>query len=240
MLPQGLRRFSLNKTLMRKRRPVPKALLLDLDGVLVDTVFIHAEAHRRAGLAHDLLLTPEELEAQRGMLSKEFYEGVLRDRGRPIDEAEVIAKHKEQEAAQIASRQPVRACPGATEIVDSALSRNVRVAVVSSASKENVERRLREAGLWDSRLVVVSAENVARGKPAPDPYAEGMTRIQVDPGECIAVEDAESGVQSAKAAGVYCVGVGDRQHPQLQQADEIVSDLRELVRSLGWRRAPAR
>lgn len=223
----------------RKTRSIPKALLLDLDGVLVDTTSIHAEAHRRAALAHDLVLTSEELEAQRGMLPKEFYEEVLRDRGRPIDQAEVIAKRKQREAVRIASRQPVRPCSGARELIDSALSRGVRIAVVSSASKRNVERHLREAGLWDPGLVIVSGDDVARGKPAPDPYAEAVTRIQVDPGECIAVEDAESGVQSAKAAGVYCVGVGPSAHTQLQGADEIVSDLREMLHSLGWRRMPA-
>ncbi len=220
----------------KRQRPIPEALLLDLDGVLVDTVPLNIEAHRRAALAHGLHLTERELEAQRGMLPKEFYEMVLQVRGRPIDEAERLAEFKEWEVAQIALAQPAQACAGAKELIDSAHSRGVRIAVVTAAQREKVERRLHESGLWDTRLVLVSGDDIARGKPAADSYAEAVRRIQADAERCIAVEDAESGVRSARAAGVYCIGLDDPQNVRLQEADEVACDLWEVANLLGWRK----
>jgi HAD superfamily hydrolase (TIGR01509 family) len=224
---------------MRKlRRRSPKALLLDLDGVLIDTVPLHAEAYDRTALAHDLLLTDDELEAQRGMPPREFFTRVLRDRGLRGDKVKVLAeelsKEKERIATQLTSLQPPQACAGARKLIDKAMEKRIQIAVVSSASRENLKRYLEDAD-YRHGMVLVSGDDVERGKPDPEPYETAAKRLNVDPKNCDAVEDAEAGVLSATKAGAYCIAIGDPGEHRLREAKEVVSDLYQLARRLGWR-----
>jgi beta-phosphoglucomutase len=110
----------------------------------------------------------------------------------------------------------------------------VAVAVVSGAARADVELVLAAAGLADAVSVVVSVEDVGRGKPDPESYATALARLRVSPGDAVALEDSEAGVAAAKAAGAYAVAVlGTMPRKRLARADEIVEriDL-ELIRRL--------
>jgi beta-phosphoglucomutase len=110
----------------------------------------------------------------------------------------------------------------------------VPVAVVSGAARADVELVLAAAGLADAVTVVISAEDVARGKPDPEGYAAALARLLVSPEDAVALEDSEAGVAAAKAAGAYVVAVlGTMPRERLARADEIAErvDL-DLIRNL--------
>src|SRR5206468_621911 len=109
------------------------------------------------------------------------------------------------------------------------------VAVVSSAVRVEIDTVLAAAGLADSVDAIVSIEDVANGKPSPEPYSRALALLGRPQG-AIAFEDTEVGIASAQAAGLHCVGVAVTLPPQrLAAADEIVDalDLPLIKRLLG-------
>jgi HAD superfamily hydrolase (TIGR01509 family) len=98
--------------------------------------------------------------------------------------------------------------PGALELLERLVGAGVLVAVASNSQREFVERTLGGAGLLDGRFeTVVSVEDVAHPKPAPDIYLEACRRLGAEPSACAALEDSPTGVAAASAAGMYVVGV---------------------------------
>jgi beta-phosphoglucomutase len=101
----------------------------------------------------------------------------------------------------------------------------VPVAIVSGAARAEIEPVLEGAQLAEAISVVVAAEDVASGKPAPDGYLEAVRLLDddFDPGDVVAIEDTEAGVASAKDAGLRCIAVlGTLSPARLLRADEIV------------------
>ena len=116
--------------------------------------------------------------------------------------------------------------PGALELLKLLTDASVPVAVASNSQREFVQRTLGGAGLLDGRFAtVVSVEDVAHPKPAPDIYLEACRRLGAEPGACAALEDSPTGVASAVAAGMYVVGVPYFAGAELPGSDLLVGSL---------------
>ena len=115
--------------------------------------------------------------------------------------------------------------------------------VASSSPRQLIGVVLKAAGLADAFSAVVSTEEVARGKPAPDVYLEAARRLELEPRRCAAVEDSSNGLRAAAAAGMRVIAIPNRRYPPdpdaLALADLTLPDLNalspEIVRSLGAR-----
>jgi sugar-phosphatase len=103
------------------------------------------------------------------------------------------------ERAEIEDLADVVALPGARELL--AGTPSAQRAVVTSATRPLAEVRLRAAGLWDLVTHLVTASDIQRGKPDPEPYSTGAAALHFPPSDCIVIEDAASGTRSGKAAG---------------------------------------
>lgn len=168
-------------------------VLFDMDGVLVDST--PAVARVWAGWALEHGLVPEEV--------------VRRAHGRPslativelLPHGDHAAQNREVERREIEDISGVTALPGALTLLQ-AVPQD-RWAVVTSATRALAEVRLRAAGLPVPKHLV-TASDLQRGKPFPDPYLKGAATLQIPPADCLVVEDAASGVRSGKAAGA-CV-----------------------------------
>ncbi len=101
----------------------------------------------------------------------------------------------------------VSAMPGLFELIDALDARNVKRAVASSGVRRYVEAVLRSIGAVERFEVVVTADDVANGKPAPDAFLRAAERLGVKPQACLVLEDAPNGIASARAAGMRCVAV---------------------------------
>lgn len=107
------------------------------------------------------------------------------------------------------------------------------LAVASSSNRPLIETVLETAGIAELFAVVVSSEEVARGKPAPDVYLEAALRLGVEPERCAAVEDSSNGLRAASAAGFRVIAFPNRHYPPapdaLALADLLVESLDELT-----------
>ena len=124
-----------------------------------------------------------------------------------------------------------------TETVRAAVrhaAERVPVAIVSGAYRAEIVPVVEASGLATELTAIITADDVAHGKPHPEGYLLALERLGVEASEAVALEDTEAGIASAKAAGLHCVAVrGTLPDVRLQQADEIVDGIDvPLVRRL--------
>ena len=200
------------------------AVISDLDGVLVDSAAATARAWRRWGLRHGL--DGATIQAA--------------NHGRPARDVvveHVDAAHVDGDAAflleaEVADTRGVVALPGAAAVLALPV-----VAIATSCTLPLAEARLRAAGLRRPD-VLVTADQVARGKPAPDPYLLAAQRLGIDPVACLVLEDAPSGIAAGRAAGMAVWAVTTTHAPEaLGAAHRIADGLPALLADLSPRAA---
>jgi mannitol-1-/sugar-/sorbitol-6-phosphatase len=194
------------------------AILFDLDGVLVDsTVAVDREWRewaQRKGVDGDAIMV--------------FAHGV-----RTIEVIRRVAPHldAEAEAAAIENHEAhdqrgVTVMAGALDLVRSIPGG--RWGVVTSGSRLLARNRLRYCGLPVPKVLITS-DDVTNGKPHPEPYLKGAQRMGVAPAECLAIEDAPAGIESARAGGEKVIGLAST-YPasELGEADAVVQRLGQI------------
>ncbi|HYH01418.1 MAG TPA: HAD-IA family hydrolase [Terriglobales bacterium] len=173
-----------------------KALLFDMDGVLIDSTHAVARVWTNWALEHGF--DPVEV--------------VHRAHGRPslstvkdyLPNADHEAENLEVERREVEDLEGVVSWPGALELLSSLPGH--RWAIVTSCTRKLAEVRLKAAGLPRPNLFITSSD-VVNGKPAPDPYLKGAAMLGFDPVECVVVEDVAAGVKAGKAAGCRVIGL---------------------------------
>jgi len=197
------------------------ALILDLDGVIVDSAAVHAacwrEYLRRCGLEVPEARARKMFGWRNDHIVPEFF-------GPHLTPAE-IARHgaaKEALYRQMVKPQlKAHLVPGVAEFLER--RRDAPLGLASNAEAQNVELVLRSAGLRRYFRVVLDGNQVERPKPDPQIYLRAARLLRVPPGNCIVFEDSFSGVAAARAAGARVVGVGTT-HAALPDADVNVRD----------------
>lgn len=157
----------------------------------------------------------------------------LQDKWTDIDEiAARVAKEKEP-IYQALTTGGIHPWSGAKELIETVLAQAIPLGLASSGSPEKIRHNLTSAGLlsYFTPNHIVSAKMVARGKPFPDVYVEALRRVGcMDPSRCLVVEDAIHGLNAARAAGCFVVGITNslpREH-LAPHADAVVDTLQEV------------
>jgi len=185
---------------------LPKGVIFDMDGVLVDSEPFIIEAARRMFGEHGVAVRAEDFHPFTGMGENRFIGGVAEKYGFRL-ELERDKKRTYDIYLEII-RGRLGPLPGAREFIARCRRLGKRMAVASSADRRKVSGNLGEIGIGAELFdAVVTGEDVENKKPAPDIFLLAAERIGVDPGECLVIEDAPSGVQAAKAAGSRCLGI---------------------------------
>jgi HAD superfamily hydrolase (TIGR01509 family) len=125
--------------------------------------------------------------------------------------------------------------PGAVDAVER-MAASWPLGLASSANRPLIDMALADSGLEQFFVATVSSEEVERGKPAPDVYLEVARRLDVEAGDCAAVEDSHNGIKSAVAAGMFTVAIPNPSFPPgrdaLEQADAVLTSIDELTRAV--------
>jgi HAD superfamily hydrolase (TIGR01509 family) len=209
---------------------VIEAVVFDLDGVLLDSEQVWDEARERlaeerGGDWHD-----QAQKDMMGMSSTEWSRYMHERIGLPEPPEEINREVVERLAAIY--REHLPAIAGAKEAVER-LAARWPLGLASSSNRELIELALELLGVKHLFAATVSSEEVDRGKPAPDVYAEVARRLGVDPTQAAAVEDSHNGVLAAKAAGMRVLAIPNRHFPPgeeaLDQADVVLDSLAELT-----------
>jgi sugar-phosphatase len=199
-----------------------KAILFDMDGVLMDSTPSVERVWRVWALAHGL--DPESVAAQaHGRRSIETIRAVAP--GLDAQKENVIVEQME-----IDDKEGVTALPGAAELLVNLP--DDRLAIVTSATRPLAVARLGYAGLSVPRHMI-TAEDVVHGKPSPEPFLKGAALLSVAPADCLVFEDTPAGIASARAAGMQAVAL-QTTYPahQLQAARAIIRNLADVKATL--------
>jgi len=182
---------------------VTAALILDFDGVIMDTESAVVEAWRDESTARGVPFDEVAFLASLGVpsLRPERIAALLGADADPADVTERIRARLRVTTADL----PV--LPGVRELVAEAAAAGVPVAVASGALRPWVEGHLARAGLLDAFAAVVCRDDVTAGKPAPDLYVAALRLLGATASRSVAVEDSGPGLAAARAAGVRCVAV---------------------------------
>lgn len=209
-----------------------KAIIFDLDGTLADSEPAHERAIRSVVESHGMSVTPQQfLELCVGFGEIPALRNIARANGRDCSEEQLQAMSATKQdlfEAGLATHG-VPACPGGVELLRAAASQ-VPVAVCSGSPRRTVEALLVALGVRDLLKVVVSLNDVSRGKPDPEPYQLTSQRMGIEPADCVAIEDTSAGVRSAVGAGLWVVAVGHSlPASQLGEAHAFVRHIADLT-----------
>ena len=209
-----------------------KGLIFDLDGVLVDTVPTHYRAWERMFHEEGYEFGRKEyLTLVDGRLRLDGARAVMSDR----DEDSVVAAatRKNDYYLEAIDRGEFNTFESALRQVRKFHQEGYKLAAASSSA--NVRHILDTIGILDLFETVVGGPDVKHGKPHPEIFLTAAERMGLDVGECVVVEDAESGVAAAKAGGFYCYGLQHADQSSelphaanLELADEIIGSLEEM------------
>jgi beta-phosphoglucomutase len=216
-----------------------KAVLFDMDGVILDSMGHHADLWLEVLAGEGLEVTRDFILQYEGALGPEVLLKVMLEAGL-VDEEPPNLKERMQEMLgiqakrYIAERAPlVRPYPHAGRFLQALAGIDMPCALVTSSRRDVVAGCLPEE-LRGRFTALVTAEDVPRHKPYPDPYLSGASALGLAPGDCLVVENAPAGIASARAAGATCFAVCTTLPPErLQEANSVFSDLGELAVHLG-------
>jgi beta-phosphoglucomutase len=213
-----------------------RLVVFDFDGVITDSEPAHFEAFRRVLKSIGVNLSWQQYcDTYLAYTDREAIRLALRQRGNEPSQSEIddLAAKKQREFAKSLESQ-LKILPGAPELLADLDKHRIPCGICSGAIRNEIDFVLRQTNLSKFFRFIVAADDVRRSKPDPEAYLLSMKigrefcnhAKELEPLECIAVEDSVGGVQAAKAAGMICVGVTNS-YPadQIRQADVVVDDL---------------
>lgn len=180
-------------------RPID-ALLFDMDGTLVDSFAATERAWRTWAEIHGVA---DRLRIAHGQPVEATVLATIPE----VDDATLAAHIVEQRRRETADVDGVVAAEGTVDLLAWLQVQAIPWIVVTSADLGLAQARLSAAGITPP--LIVSRDDVSRGKPHPEPFLLGAERVGSEPGRCLAVEDAAAGVESGRAAGAVTAGLGD-------------------------------
>ena len=201
-----------------------------MDGVLVDSEYTFLETKT------DMLKTagfPKDVSYQYQFMGTTFevmWTIMKEELGLPESISFYINDMNERREVMIA-RDGIRAIKGAQDLVKRLFEAGFKLAVASSSPKHEIVRAMTELGLVNYFEVLVSGEEVAHSKPAPDVFLAAAERLGVSAQDAIIIEDTKNGSLAARRAGAYVIGFENPNYPaqDLSNADIIVTDYQELT-----------
>jgi len=213
-----------------RARARPLAVILDMDGLMLDTEGLAARAWTDAaalvGIRFDHAVT-------RHLIGRNFPDCAALIRahhgeGYPVDDL-MRAWHDAYDA--IVDREGIALKPGLAELLAWLEDERIPKAVATSTRRSRAQAKLVHTGLFERFAALVGGDEIARGKPAPDIYVEAAARLGVAPRDCVALEDSEPGIRAALAAGMAPIMVPDLAPPSpalLAHAPLVLASLVEV------------
>lgn len=204
-------------------------VLLDMDGTLIDSHKIHVECWHRTAAKEGVELDPDRINQIFGMVNREII-GSFWPAEVSEEKMHEIAETKESMLREVLQER-FAPMPGATELVERLHEAGFKLAVASSAPKENVLLACKLLRI-ESRLgAILSGSDVFHGKPHPEIFLKAARAIDVPASNCVVIEDAVVGIRAAHAAGMKCFAYLSYGHhaEELAEADRIVRSLEEIT-----------
>jgi beta-phosphoglucomutase family hydrolase len=213
----------------RVERRMIKAVIFDMDGVIVESEHIHIEAERQTMLKHGVRISAEELHIFTGTTAQFMFTELIKKY--TLDTTfEKMFNEKEEILFKLLEKE-TRPTTGVIELLKKLKQKDIKLAIASSSHRRLIDYFLRKLGINYLFDFVVSAEDIVHSKPNPEIFLKSAQGLKMKPAECLVVEDAKLGVEAAKKAGMKVIGYRNPNSgsQDLSKADLIANDFSELT-----------
>lgn len=203
-----------------------KAIIFDVDGVLVDSMFFQADAWVKAFEEAGMNITREDIYELEGSNDERLIKEIFKKTDKKPEpwHFEQLPERK-REFLEFDKIKPFEGILGRLD----KLKQHFRLAMVSG-SNANTVKKIIDKFFPDYFEVVINGSDLERGKPEPDPYLKAVERLALTKNECIVIENAPLGITAAKRAGLYCVAVASMLEPgKIQHADLVLENHTDLL-----------
>lgn len=206
-----------------------KAIIFDMDGVLVDSQPVHFQADRMHFDELGLHMSQRDIESLAGLSPAKRYQDFAVKYQLPFSPKEMFDR-REELVAKLFLESKLTPTAGMLDLLKDVKSHHIKTAVASASPMPFIQLVLRTLGLMDYFDVIFTAEEVENGKPAPDVFFKAAEALGYAPESCIVIEDSHNGVLAANAAGMKVVGYQNPTSGQqdLQTATVVIHDFRKI------------
>jgi beta-phosphoglucomutase len=212
-----------------------KAVIYDVDGTMVNSEPLHVEAWDKALSLHNSGLTNLSDEFRATMAGKKPYviaEEIVSELNLSTTATDLL---REKTALFMqAAESFLVGMPDVVESVNLLKDNGYTLAIGTSLDRKYLDIVLEKLNIRDQFDVIVTGDQIKNGKPHPETYLTVAAQLELPPAQCLVLEDAQSGIQSAKAAGAWCIAVKNENAvaQNTSEADITISSLSELTKAL--------
>jgi beta-phosphoglucomutase family hydrolase len=205
-----------------------KAVIFDLDGVIVESENAHIEAEKQTFLKYAVQISADELHKYTGTTAKVMFTELTR-KYKLNTTLEEMFRQKESILFRLLQKdaEPTK---GIIKLLRKLKSKEIKLAIGSSSTKKQIRYVLSKLNIAQLFSAVVGAEDIIHSKPDPEIFLRAAAELNVNPSECLVVEDSQLGVEAAKRAHMKCVGYRNPSsgNQDLSKADIITDDFSKL------------
>ncbi|MFW6103535.1 MAG: HAD family hydrolase [Bacteroidota bacterium] len=199
-----------------------KAVIFDMDGVLVDSEPFHVEVEKRLFKRFHLNVSDEEHRNYMGKASDVMWSEIITKKNLPWNTAEMVKLNHEESRNYFAGLYKIDPMPGVLDLLDDLKNNHIPMAVASSSDSETIELIMEKSGLIKYFRYIVSSNLVGKSKPEPDIFLYTAQLLGVCPEYCLVIEDSTNGIQAAKAANMLCIAFNG---PSSDNQDQSLADM---------------
>ena len=205
-----------------------KGIIFDLDGVIVDTAKFHYLAWRKLANRMGFDISLHQNEQLKGVSRARSLENILSWGNKTVTATEIdrlMASKNEENLASISNMSEKDLLPGVGPVLEFLKENHIPYALGSASKNSRVI--LKSLKIHESFTAIVDGNDVSKAKPDPEVFLIAAEKLGLDPKDCIVFEDAQAGIEAAKAAGMTAVGIGDA--GVLGDADYNFEDFTEIT-----------
>jgi len=208
---------------------VLKAVIFDMDGVIIDSEPMHFKVDKKLLRMAGLEVDKNFLNRYVGVSNPEMFADIREKFNISLSINELLDL-KQKFLLEALNETKLTAIDGVEKLILDLASHDVLPAIASSSPRIFIEAVIRKLKLEQYFKAVVSGEEVEKSKPAPDIFLKAVSLLDIKPDECIVIEDSSAGVEAASAAGIRCIGFSNPNSgsQDLSKAYVIVDDMQKL------------
>lgn len=207
-----------------------KAIIFDMDGVLVDSEPFHVDIEKRQFELNHFSILEDEHHHYMGVASDVMWRDIAKRHPLPISVEELIEQNKTESIRYFTALKEIPVMPRLVALLEKLSLENYLLAVASSSFPEIIAIILGKTNLRKYFQVVVSSQEAGKSKPEPDVFLLAALKLGIKPEDCLVIEDSANGIKAAHAANMRCIAFeGPGANPDNQkEADAVVKSFDQL------------
>ena len=203
-----------------------KAVIFDMDGVIVDSEPMYFEIERDLFRYFKVNVSKEQHEAFVGTSLENMWDKLIKDNNLQDCKENIVGYHKKHVIKHMESLLELSPTKNVKEFLEDLKENDIKIGLASSSPKDLINIILNKLNMKNFFKIIVSGEEVEQSKPNPEIFFKAAQLLNVAPNECVVIEDSSNGVKAAKDAGMKCIGFLNLNSGKqnLEKADIIINE----------------